>query len=143
MDNRILDELEASFTQELALAGNNLGSLEVAVTAKMRLLGQGLLQRIVSKQANGYKGSSVACVCGSSMRFIGHRGRDVHTVHGWIKVKRAYYQCSHCGRSSVPYDHDSGLGTESLSAPLARACCVLAVDDSFNQTSAKIEELTT
>lgn len=142
MDNRILDELEASFTQELALAGNNLGCLEVAVTAKMRLLGQGLLQRIVSKQANGYKGCSIACVCGSSMRFVGHRGRDVHTVHGWIKVKRAYYHCSHCGRSSVPYDCDSGLGTESLSAPLARACCVLAVDDSFNQTSVKIEELT-
>jgi hypothetical protein len=75
------------------------------------------------------------------MRFVGYRCRDVHAVVGWIKVNRAYYHCSGCGRGFIPYDHDSGLGTESLSVGLARACCVLAVDDSFNQTSCKIEEL--
>jgi len=141
MDTRIFDELEECFGQELSLAGNDLGTLESAVTAFVGRLGQGLLQRLVSRQPNGYTGSSIICDCGGSMRFVGYRCRDVHTLFGWVKVNRAYYNCSRCGRSSVPYDHDSGLGTESLSAGLARACCVLAVDDSFNQTSRKIEEL--
>jgi len=141
MDTRIFDELEECFGQELSLAGTDLGTLESAVATVVRQLGQGLLQRLVSRQPNGYKGSSMACDCGCSMRFVGHRCRDVHTVFGWIKVKRAYYYCPRCGLSSVPYDDDSGLGTESLSVGLARACCVLAVDDSFNQTSRKIEEL--
>jgi len=83
----------------------------------------------------------MVCDCGCSMRFVGHRCRQIHTVFGWIEVERAYYHCSKCGRSFVPYDHDSGIGSESLSAGLARTCCVLAVDDSFNQTSRKIEEL--
>jgi hypothetical protein len=141
MDNRILDEMEACFGQELALAGENLGCLEKAVTNLMTRLGQGLLQRMVSRQPNGYKGSFITCKCGSSMRFVSYRYRQVHTVYGWIGIKRAYYHCPRCGNSFLPYDRDSGLGTKSLSPGLARACCVLAVDDSFKQAARKIEEL--
>lgn len=107
----------------------------------MTSLGKGLLQRVVERGANGYKGSSIACQCGGSMKFIQHRKRDIHTIFGWIKLQRAYYHCSYCGRSLSPYDHASGLGSEQLSPGLARACSLLAVDDSFERTSVKIDEL--
>lgn len=45
------------------------------------------------------------------------------------------------GHTLVPYDQDSGLGSQQLSPALAKACCLLAVDDSFEQTSQKIEQL--
>ncbi|KPK76241.1 MAG: hypothetical protein AMJ79_07505 [Phycisphaerae bacterium SM23_30] len=57
MDTKILDELEAAYAQELSLAGDDLGTLEAAVEAKMRQLGQGLLQRLVRRQPNGYQGA--------------------------------------------------------------------------------------
>jgi len=41
MDTRIFDELEVCFEQELSLAGTDLGTLESAVTAFIRQLGQG------------------------------------------------------------------------------------------------------
>ncbi len=91
--------------------------------------------------SNGYKGSSIACECNSSMKFMQHRPRDIHTLFGWIKLRRAYYNCRDCGAGLAPYDKSSGLGSEQLSTGLARACCLLAVDDSFAQTSQKIEEL--
>ncbi len=75
------------------------------------------------------------------MRFVQHRNRDIHTTFGWIKISRAYYYCADCGKSLVPYDKSSGLGAEQLSPGLAQACCLLAVDDSFEAVSRKIEQL--
>ena len=141
MNNKILDDLEACFGQELSLVSDNLGSLEATIAVMMRELGQGLLQRVVSRQPNGYKGSSMACDCGEAMRFVGHRSKSIHTVFVWIVLRRVYYRCPDCGASCFPYDQASGLGSECLSPGLARACCVVAVDDSFSQTSGKIKEL--
>ncbi|MFH1613516.1 MAG: ISKra4 family transposase [Planctomycetota bacterium] len=142
MDTKILAQLEEAFAEEIILAGNNLGSLEMLVKEKMQLLGQGLLQRLVDRGTNGYKGSSTSCKCGSPMKFIQHRSKDIHTLFGWITVKRAYYHCSDCGESLVPYDIASGLGSEQVSCGLAKVCCILAVDDSFEQSSRKVEALT-
>ena len=61
-------------------------------------------------------------------------------MFGWIKLKRAYYHCPDCGTGLAPYDKIGGLGSEPLSPGLAKACCLLAVDDSFEQASRKIEQ---
>lgn len=141
MDTQILEELEAAYSEEFDLLAGDLGALEQAVETKMRQLGRGLLQRVVRRHPNGYKGSSIFCDCGGSKRFVGHRAKDIHTVLGWIEIGRAYYHCRDCGVGLAPYDIDSGLGTGQLSAGLAKACCLLAVDDSFEQTARKIEQL--
>jgi len=143
MNEEILSQLEQLLKQEIKDLGigGDFGKIEQAVREKMMLLGKGLLQRLVDSGTNGYQGSSIPCTCGDSMRFIQHRPRELHSLFGWIKVKRAYYHCADCGSSSVPYDTASGLGPEQLSCGLAKACCMLAVDDSFEQTSRKIEAL--
>lgn len=137
----ILDQLEECFNEEFVLVQDDLAALEELMKEKIQLLGRGLLQRIVSRQPNGYKGSSMICECNGSMKFIQHRGRDILTLFGWINIKRAYYHCPECGKSLFPYDIAGGLGKEHLSPGLARACCLLAVDDSFEQTSQKLDEL--
>lgn len=141
MDTRILEELEAAYSEEFNLVAGDMGALERAVRAKMQQLGQGLLQRLVQRQPNGYKGSSLSCQCGGSRRFVGYRAKNVHTLFGWIRIRRAYYHCRDCGTGLTPYDTESGLGPGPLSPGLAKACCLLAVDDSFEQTSRKTEEL--
>ncbi|MHC4487260.1 MAG: hypothetical protein ACYS4T_19015 [Planctomycetota bacterium] len=118
MDTKILEELEAAYSEELNLVAGDLGALEAAVKTKMEQLGQGLLQRLVQRQRNGYNGSSISCNCGGSKRFVGHRAKDINTIFGWIKVRRAYYHCRHCGVSLVPYDIDSGLGSGVVSVSL-------------------------
>jgi hypothetical protein len=140
MDAKILDHLEEYFNEEFALVQDDPAALEELIKAKMQLMGQGLFQRIVNRQPNGYKGSSIACECGGSMKFVQHRSRDIHTLFGWINIKRAYYHCPDCHNGLFPYDVAGGLGPEQLSPGLARACCLLAVDDSFEQVCQKIEE---
>jgi hypothetical protein len=141
MIEEIIEQLAQAFKDDFQLVQQDFGVLEQMVQEKMRLLGLGLLQRLVDAQPNGYQGSSTACSCGGSMRFVQHRSRNVHTTFGWIKIKRAYYHCDDCGSSLVPYDRRSGLGPEHLSPGLAKACCLLAVDDSFEAVCGKIQQL--
>ena len=141
MYEEILDQMQELLKDEIENFGGDLGKLEEAVMAMMMSFGKGLLQRVVDSCRNGYQDSSIPCECGSSKKFIQHRPRDIHTLFGWIKLKRAYYHCQACRASLAPYDVTSGLGPEQLSPGLAKACCMLAVDDSFEQTSRKIEGL--
>ena len=141
MNEQILSELEGLYEQEVGNFTNDLGTMETAVKELVNSLGKQLLQRLVERQPNGYQGSSIACRCGNSMKFVQHRKRDIHTILGWITVKRAYYHCSSCGATVAPYDRDSGIGSEQLSPAMAESCCLLAVDDSFQQVSRKIEAL--
>lgn len=141
MNEEILSQLEQLLKQEVKDFGLNFAKDEQTVMQMMMLLGKGLLQRVLDSRNNGYWGCSMPCRCGGSMKFVQHRNRDLHTLFGWIKLKRAYYYCADCGISLAPYDQTSGLGSEQLSPALAKACCVLAVDDSFEQTSRKIEQL--
>lgn len=141
MDTKIVEQLEACYGEELCLLQGDLGALEKRITALMRQWGQGLLQRVVSKRPLGYQGSGRACSCGAWQRFVGYRIKSLHTTVGWIEVRRAYYHCPACGTGESPYDQASGLGSESVSAGLAKACCTLAVGSSFAQSSRMIEEL--
>ena len=92
MDSKIIDKLQAAYSEEFNLVAANLGALEETVKTEMLELGQGLLQRLVDRQPNGYKGRSMACKCGGSIRFIQHRSKGIHTLLGWITVRRAYYR---------------------------------------------------
>lgn len=141
MNEQIIEQLKQTFKHDFDLVRHNFADLEQAVKEKMQLLGQGLLQRMVDLKPNGYQGSSIACQCGGSMKFVQHRGRDIQTTFGWIRIKRAYYYCPDCCQSLFPYDKASGLGSFNLSAALAQACCLMATDDSFQQVSRKIEQL--
>lgn len=141
MNEQIIEQLEQVFKQDFDLVRHNFADMERVVKEKMQLLGQGLLQRMVNLKPNGYQGSSIACKCGSSMKFVQHRSRDIQTTFGWINIKRAYYYCYRCGKSLFPYDRDSGIGSFNLSPALADVCCLVAADDSFEQTSKKVDHL--
>jgi hypothetical protein len=141
MDTGILNQLQEACAEELVLVRGDLGQLEQAVETMLKSFGVGLLQRLVDQGRNGYEGPHLSCTCGCLMRFVGHRARAIHTIFGWITVHRAYYHCPRCGRSKVPYDQASGLGPEQLSPALAKACCLLAVDDSFAEVARKVKSL--
>lgn len=141
MNEHILSELEGLIEQEAENFTDDFTQIEKSVKKLVFALGNGLIQRLVDREPNGYKGCSILCGCGKPMKFVNHRKRRIHTVFGWITVQRAYYHCANCGKGFAPYDKESGFGSEHLSPALAQACCLLSVDDSFEQTRKKIELL--
>jgi hypothetical protein len=141
MYDDILDQMQELLKDEIKNFSGDFEKTEQAVTVMVMAFGKDLLQRVVDSARNGYQGSSITCECGRSMKFVQHRARDIHTLFGWIRLKRAYYHCRECRTSLYPYDVVGGLGPEHISPALGKACCLLAVDDSFDQTSRKIEAL--
>jgi hypothetical protein len=141
MHEDILDKMRELLKDEIENFAGDFGRTEEAAMNLLMSLGKGLLQRLVDRGNNGYKGSSIACKCGGSMKFVQYRPRSIQTLFGCITIKRAYYYCSNCGAGTAPYDKAGGLGSEQISPAMAKACCTLAVDDSFEHTSRKIEEL--
>ncbi|MFQ6079300.1 MAG: hypothetical protein ACE5NJ_09225 [Thermodesulfobacteriota bacterium] len=141
MNEEILSQLEQLLKQEIKDFRGDFAELEQAVMRMMMSLGKGLLQRFVDNNTHGYQGSNMLCNCGGWMKFIQHRPRDIHSLFGWIKLRRAYYHCSDWGTGLAPYDKASGLGSQQISPALAKARCILAVDNSFEQVSEEIQQL--
>jgi Uncharacterised protein family (UPF0236) len=50
------------------------------------------------------------CQCQRVAKFHSYQQRRVVTVHGEVRVQRAYYYCQRCHRSFCPYDDVLGLG---------------------------------
>jgi hypothetical protein len=50
--------------------------------------------------------------CDRAAKFHSYQARRLLTVHGAVRVERAYYYCSRCHWSSLPYDEVLGLRDE-------------------------------
>ena len=93
--------------------------VEVAVRTAMIQLGCSLLGRLLSTQ-DGHSGQWVDCGSEHSAEFIGYRDKNVHTVLGPVRVRRAYYHCGACHRGVVARDAQLGVSEQSLSPGLRR-----------------------
>jgi hypothetical protein len=61
--------------------------------------------------------------CGYAAKFHSYQQRRVLTVHGELRVQRAYYYCGRCRQSSLPYDEALGL-TDEISPGLMPLVCL-------------------
>jgi hypothetical protein len=65
----------------------------------------------------------VTCTqCDYAAKFHSYQERRVLTVHGALRVRRAYYYCSRCRQSFLPYDEAVGLADEISPGLLPLVC---------------------
>ena len=55
-------------------------------------------------QGTGYGGRVLACVCGKPARYVADYSRNVVTLHGALRIERAYYYCRACQQGFCPLD---------------------------------------
>jgi hypothetical protein len=66
----------------------------------------------------------VTCAyCGYAAKFHSYQQRPVLTVHGEVKLRRAYYYCGRCQQSFLPYDEALGL-VDQISPGLMPLVCL-------------------
>ncbi len=65
----------------------------------MHTIGAGILERLLNSDEGGYQGGNISGDSGLSYDFMGYRDKNVTTVLGKVKVRRAYY-----------YDRESRTG---------------------------------
>ena len=105
-------------------------TLELAVREAMTQVGRSLLEQLLSTQ-DGHAGQRIGCGQGHQAEFVGYRDKNLDTVLGRIRLRRAYYHCAACARGIVPRDGELGVDGRSLSPGLRRMVARAAAVEPF------------
>jgi hypothetical protein len=80
-----------------------LSQMEEKVLVVRQQLGQRLLKAMIEDQEARQPTQAPPCpTCGGEMRYKGHKGSDIETRLGGIKVERGYYYCTACESGLFP-----------------------------------------
>jgi len=69
----------------------DLESLEMCIRSAMHGLGGVMLETLLNSDGGGYEGKNIPCGEGHRYDFLEYRNKEVLTVLGEVKIKRAYY----------------------------------------------------
>jgi len=130
----LLADLCAAKDLDLAAAERQVRDGMLAIGA--RILAAGLVAR-----GTGKAGPLLACACGAAATCEGYRTKEVQTLVGWVRVRRAYYWCAECGHGWCPLDATLGVGRASHSAGVRRAIGRLGALLPFAQAADALAEI--
>jgi hypothetical protein len=122
---------------------NKFYQIEKEIYLKTLNMGRKILQAVLDDFRLDYKGNFIPCRCGNEMKFVDRRTKNIYTIFGKIKVQRAYYYCSGCGKGYFPLDKKFGISKsnfspflkeiiENLAVELPFAICAKLIRDIFN-----------
>lgn len=106
----------------------------------LRLAARALEQRL-NADTSDYAGPQLDCACGQSARYIGRRAKSWVSVLGPLRLERAYYHCSLCGRGFCPRDRALSLEGSSLSPAVTRMVAAVGALVSFQEGGDLLKEL--
>jgi hypothetical protein len=78
----------------------DLEAIEMAMRAAMHRVGAGGLEQLLEMSSPVKR--AVDCGCGQQARFHEMRPKHIVTALGRIRIRRAYYLCSHCQQGPKP-----------------------------------------
>jgi hypothetical protein len=109
--SRLVDELFASGEAPRTIEEIEAAALQLRQKAGERVAEE--LAQAAEEQAQAEEGDpkKVCCSCGRWARRRGRRQRDVVTMAGRVRVRRAYYYCRLCDAGVCPTDRALGLGS--------------------------------
>ena len=90
------------------------------IRSSMHSVGSVMLEELLNADGGDYKGKSLPCDKGHGSDFIGYRYKDLLTVLGPVKVKRAYYYDRQCKMGHCPKDKTLDIEGSSFSPGVRR-----------------------
>lgn len=106
----------------------------------LRLAARALEQRL-NADTSDYAGPQLTCTCGEGARYVGRRAKTWVSALGALRLERAYYHCTVCGRGFCPRDRAMGLEGTSLSPAVTRMTAAVGALVSFQEGSELLQEL--
>jgi hypothetical protein len=120
----VLAELQAEVTALLdwvtEAAELDLATAERRVRDGLRTVGARLLAAGLAARGAGQEGPRRACPCGGTAEFEGYRSKEVQTLVGWIRLRRAYDACPACRTGHAPLDAPLGVARDRHSPGVRR-----------------------
>ena len=115
---------------------------EAALEGAVRQAGAASFTVIVAALGTGWAGAQRPCPCGGTQETKQYATRQIQTVLGEVRVRRAAYRCPACGRHACPLDAALGLPAAGTSPRLEARLSLLDTQASFAEACAVLAELT-
>jgi hypothetical protein len=132
--------LVADVEKQLEGGSIPMGSIEQDLREVLQNIGQESLGRILSMKDQQSYGVRCECSCSEQARRISRRTAQILSVFGWIKYRRSYYACEHCGRRWYALDEDEKLRAGRASTGMSRLLGLAGVTVSFEEAQRHIRE---
>ena len=137
----IRDLLVAEYKEQvLEKEGRWVDELEGCIRIDLVKLGNETLGGVLSSYDQQVNSCSGKCTCGGRAKRQLSRGARMLSVFGWVKYKRGYYHCSHCGKRGYRLDEDQGLRMGQASRGMAELMSMAGVTTSFAEASQQIKD---
>lgn len=117
----------------------DLEAIEMAMRAAMHRAGAGGLEQLLEMSPPVER--AVACGCGQQARFHEMRPKHIVTALGRIRIRRAYYLCSHCQQGQSPADLEWDIEGTECSPAVRRMMALVGSEGSFEQGRLHLKEL--
>lgn len=105
----------------------------------LQLAGKAVELRLNADESDGE--NAAPCACGQLARYVARREKTFESVLGPLKLKRAYFHCTACGRGFCPRDRQLDLEETSLSPAVTRMVAAVGAMVSFQEGSQLLKEL--
>ncbi len=112
----------------------------MAIRAAMHQVGASFLQKLLELDT-GHRGSSIECGNGHQVPLLDYRTKQLTTVLGNVKVRRAYYHCSSCKQGVIPKDLELDIVGTSFSPGVRRLMARVGGKEPFAQCRQDLEDL--
>lgn len=98
----------------------DMESFEMQIRSSMHGIGSIMLEKLLNTDGGDYRGRTIPCSKGHDFEFIEYREKELLTVLGRMKVKRAYYYDKECRTGICPKDIRLGIDGTSISPGVQR-----------------------
>ncbi len=118
----------------------DLAATELEVRGAMQHVGQVLLEEVLNLDL-GQRGTRIACGGGHQAAFVSYRDKQLQTVVGTVRVRRAYYHCGACQTGVIPKDHDLDVVDTAFSPGARRLMARVGAQEAFAAGRQDLAEL--
>lgn len=135
---RLVRAYEQQLRQSLPTEPQTLEQIERRAEEIGEAVKQRIQKEVTDAQGTGYDGRILACGCGKLARYVADYTRNVVTLHGPLRVERAYYYCRACQQGFCPLDRVLQLGSGQCSVLVQALVCRFAAFLSFDTTAREL-----
>lgn len=119
----------------------DLGALEIYTRSSVHRLGSRMLEKLLNIDGGDYRGKTVRDEPGNNYQFRDYRNKEVLTVLGRLKVKRAYYYDQASKKGWCPKDTALNIEGSTYSPGVKRIISRVGVCRPFGIGQEEIQEL--
>lgn len=120
---------------------DDMEAIETLVRRSMHKIGSVVLEKMLNGEVCRGEKRAMRCECGGMGKLIDVREKEVLTVVGMIRLKRAYYYDEGCRRGWCPRDKELGVEGSSFSPGVQRMMCRVGSSRPYGLAEEDLREL--